>query len=88
MLSTLYLSSSFPLPCFSTSQNKGGNFFEISFSKLLLTFPTGPYARFVETNQIAAQTVAIQSDFIIPLSGQLFGPLTRIKELVKVIGNI
>ena len=60
----------------------------MSFSKLLLTFPTGPYARFVETNQIAAQSVAIQSDFIIPLSGQLFGPLTRIKELVKVIGNI
>ena len=69
MLSTLHLSSSFPLPCLSTITNKEGNFFEMSFSKLLLTFSTGSYTRFGETNQIAAQRVAIQLDLRFLTSG-------------------
>ena len=72
MLSTLHLSSSFSLPCLSTITNKEGNFFEMSFSKLLLTFSTGSYTRFGETNQIAAQRVAIKLDLRFLTSGQCY----------------
>ena len=82
MLSTLHPSSSFPLPCFSTSQNKGGYFSKCLFQKLLLTFQTGPYARFGETNQIAAR-VDIQSDLRFLKSGQLFPRLARAMNTSK-----
>ena len=55
------------------------------FSKLLLTFQTGPYARFGETNQIAAR-VDIQSDLRFLTSGQLFSAISESNEHVKIIG--